>query len=408
MTPDNEERRIAMFKNNKLRLLMTLAGFERLGIEDEPDATWIIPSTLSAKELHELRETILQHRDNPIMEYGDEDPLKAENMLRRASAAKPRRRAEYDDDSDGTDGIASDDIEEFLFPAGGPTSRKSTALETLKQKRRKRKTVGSGDEGEGAIIDDEIRDAKRKAREAADLERRRKIKSNKFVRDVDEETDEELDREFFAREELRRKGQAEKILLALDAGRVVEGKKRKVGGEGGVGKGGEKRRRKSGSRLARAEDDGDSDDEEEEGEGRDQDEDDNSTTSSPSKSTSEPSRAITPLSSPHLDTSQQHQQQKEKETISKQPPSKLLKPQEKEIEKDNPNDDIKKGFNQEDDNDEDEPMHDYDDSAEDDDEYDEGGGGDEKENPSSSYPKPRKRARGRTIVLSSSEEDDGD
>lgn len=33
--PDTSERRTAMFKDNKLRLLITLAGFERLGLEDE-------------------------------------------------------------------------------------------------------------------------------------------------------------------------------------------------------------------------------------------------------------------------------------------------------------------------------------------------------------------------------------
>jgi replication fork protection complex subunit Tof1/Swi1 len=383
-----------MFKNGKLRLLMTLAGFERLGIEDEPDATWIIPSTISAKELRELRETILQHRNNPVMEYGDDDPLKAEDMLRRASAAKPRR-VEYDDDSDG-DGIVSDDIEEFLFPPGGPTNRKSTALETLKQNRRKRKTTVSGDEGE-RDINDEKRDGNRKAREAADLERRRKIKSNKFVRDVDEETDEELDREFFAREEMRRKGQAEKILLALNAARVVEGKKRKIAGE--VDKG-EEKKRKSGSLLARAEGK-DSDDE---GEG------DDSITSSPSESTSGPFHAITPLSSPHLDTSQQQQQQ-QKEATSKALPSKyeVLKSREKDIPDPgfttSRRGHVKKDINQEGDD----PMHDYDDDNDNDDDDDDEG---MSENPSPRaeskplHSNPRKR--GRMIVFSSSDDSDED
>ena len=225
--PDNEERRIAMFKDNKLRLLMTLVGFERLGIDDEPDATWIIPSSLSASELHEIHQIMEKHRNNPIMEYGgdDEEPIRSEDMLRRAPTAKTHR-AEYDDDSDG-DGIVSDE-EEFLFPAGGPTNKnRRSALEDLKKKRRRRR-ISANQEGGG--LDDETVALKQEARKLAELERRRKIKSEKFVRDIDDESDEEQDRAFFAREEERRKGQAAKVREAFEAGRVttvVEGRKRK-------------------------------------------------------------------------------------------------------------------------------------------------------------------------------------
>lgn len=239
VTPDNEERRIAIFRDNKLRLLMTLAGFERLGIDDEPDTTWIIPSTLSAKELHETHEIIEKHRNNPIMEYGDEDPLTAEEMLRRAPTVKPPR-ADYDDDSQD-DGIVSDEEDDFLFRAGGPTeiNKKPAALQELKKKRRKRRQIASGDEGEG--ISDEMREARRNAKMLADREKRRKMKSQLLVRDSDDESNEELDREFFAREEALRMGQGEKVLEALRAGRVgimVEGaKKRKsAGGDRGLGK----------------------------------------------------------------------------------------------------------------------------------------------------------------------------
>lgn len=226
ITPDSEERRIAIFKDNKLRLLMTLAGFERLGIDEEPNATWIISSSISARDLEETQRIIEHHLKNPTYEYGDENPVSAKDMLRRVSAAKTRR-AEYDDDSDGG-AIVSNDEEEFLFPAGGPTSRnRKSALKDLKEKR-KRRTVTSDDEGVG--MDDETRALRREARRAADLERRRKIKSEKFVRDSDEESDEELDRGFFAREEEMRKGQAGKVLEAFKAGRVttiIEGRKRK-------------------------------------------------------------------------------------------------------------------------------------------------------------------------------------
>ncbi|KAL9122842.1 MAG: hypothetical protein Q9187_000599 [Circinaria calcarea] len=213
--PDNDERRIAMFKDNKLRLLMTLVGFERLGLEDEPDATWIVPSTISSATLQETHAIVERHSDNPVMHYGEDDPKCAEDLLRRKSAIRVRR-AEFDDDSDG-DGIVTDGEEEFLFPAGGPTNRKPDALAELKKRRRRRINSGSDDE-EG--LDDATIEKRRKARLLADLEKRRKIKSEEYVHDSDDEEDEERDREFFSREEQRGKVHAIKVLEALKIGDV--------------------------------------------------------------------------------------------------------------------------------------------------------------------------------------------
>ena len=222
--PDNDERRVGMFKDSKLRLLMSLVGFERLGIEDEPDATWIIPSATTSTVLQETHDIVERHKDNPIMLYGDEDPVNAEDLLRRKNVARSRK-AEFDDDSDG-DGIVSGDEEEFLFPAGGPTNRKSNALNELKKKRRKRIRDNSDDEGG---LDDETIEARRKARLLADLEKRRKIKSEEFVRDSDDEDDEERDREFFAREELRGKTHAQKVLDALKLASINDSSERESG-----------------------------------------------------------------------------------------------------------------------------------------------------------------------------------
>lgn len=237
MSPDNEERRIAMFKDNKLRLLMSLAGFERVSIDDEPGSTWLIPSALSARELSETQGLIEKHRMNPTMQYGDdEDPKTAEEMLRRAPTAK--KRAEYDDDTED-EGFASSE-EDFLYRAGGPTetNKKSDALARLKKKRRSRRSVTSGDEDGG--MSDDTREARRKARLKADQEKKRKMKSKLLVRDSDEESDEDLDREFFAREEAIRKAQADRVREALQAGRitaVVRNQKRKSDArEGGDGK----------------------------------------------------------------------------------------------------------------------------------------------------------------------------
>ncbi|KAI9858514.1 MAG: Topoisomerase 1-associated factor 1, partial [Pleopsidium flavum] len=203
--PDGEARRIAIFKDNKLRLLMTLVGFERLGIDDEPSTSWIIPSSLSSKELAESAEVVERHKVSPELEYGDEDnPVAPQDLLRRKALVRPR--AAYDDDS-GDDDAASNGEEDFLFPAGGPTVRKSDALEDLKRRRRKVKENDAE-----TSLDEETREARRRAREDANLEKRRKIKSDLFVHDSDEDDDEERDLDFFAQEEERRKGQSMRVL----------------------------------------------------------------------------------------------------------------------------------------------------------------------------------------------------
>jgi len=262
--PDTPDRATAMFKDNKLRLLMTLSGFERLGIDDELGATWIIPSALSARELHETHDCIDRHRRDPVMQYGDDgDTMNAEDMLRRkANTTAKQRRAEYDDDSDG-DGIIDDGEEEFLFPASGPVddkTRKKDALKEMKSKRRRRRHA-AGSEDEDGGLSDATRDARRKARLETDREKRRKIKSNEFVGDSDD--DDEADTEFFRREEEMRKGQAGRVMEALRAGRV----EKKAEGVQGVAKkeakrkgetldaGNGKRRKPSPERLDDSDDD---------------------------------------------------------------------------------------------------------------------------------------------------------
>ena len=230
----SEEIRVAMFKDAKLRLLMNLLGFERLGDEDAPNASWFIPSSQNAIQLRQNHNTIEKHRQNPIFHYGEES-VPAEDLLKRRLTEK-LRRADYDDESDSSD---SQKDEEFLFPAGGPTNTvdsRESALQKLKKKRRKRRR----DDATGEL-DDETLKARRMARAKADLERRKGIKSEQFVHDTDEEDNEERDREFFAREEKRRLGQRAKVLEALNAARVIgriegenikpftgAGKKRKV------------------------------------------------------------------------------------------------------------------------------------------------------------------------------------
>ena len=195
-----------MYKDNKLRLLMQLVGFQRLGLDDDPEASWIIPSSISASELTESIDLIRKFEfDPPIYENGKT----AEDFLRSKAAAR-RRRASFDDDSEGEGGSQGE--EDFEFPAGGPTTRKSDALEELKNRRRRRRRSGTQE------LDDEEKDRRAEARRKADLEKRRKIKSDMFVHDSDDETDDERDKVFFAKEEEIREAAGRSILKALTEG----------------------------------------------------------------------------------------------------------------------------------------------------------------------------------------------
>ena len=209
-----------MFKDSKLRLLMKLAGFERNGENDDPDALWTVPSSLTAASLQETAALIERYQQDPILQYGDEGPIAAEEMLQRKSQPNTRRAA-FDDDS----GIDSDDFgeEDFLFPAGGPTARKATALEGLKKSRRKRKQQNRGE------LDDETLAAQQQARKLADLERRRKIKSDVFVHDSDDEEDDNRDADFFTTERELQKKHAAKVmgLMQTQSTKEMRDKKRK-------------------------------------------------------------------------------------------------------------------------------------------------------------------------------------
>ena len=210
--PDNEERRVAMFKDNKLRLLMTLVGFQRLSIDDDMDASWIIPSSTISSKLCESLEMIKRaEADPPTFEEGKT----AENFIRRKLTPRTRR-AEYDDSED--DGYI--DYEDNLeFPAGGPTMRKSDALEDLKKKRSRRMNKEDGEE----LTEEELQ-ARAQARREAQIKMQQKIKSDLFVHASDEEENEDRDREFFAKEEERRKAQSRRVLEALRQERVGKGK----------------------------------------------------------------------------------------------------------------------------------------------------------------------------------------
>jgi replication fork protection complex subunit Tof1/Swi1 len=199
-----------MFKNGHLRLLMTLVGFQRIGADDEPDSPWMIPSGLSADQLKQSLDLIKQNEFNPPV---FDDGKEAEDLIRRKSAGTAaRRRTAFDDESDN----AIDSEEEFLFPAGGPTAmKKSAALEALKKIRRRRRKSGSGDEDDGGLTEEQ-RKIRADARRARELEKLRKIKSDLYIHDSDEESDEERDRAFFEQEEKLRQRTALQHLQGVE------------------------------------------------------------------------------------------------------------------------------------------------------------------------------------------------
>ncbi|KAK8169717.1 timeless protein-domain-containing protein [Phyllosticta citrichinensis] len=199
--PDHDERRIALFKDNKLRLLLKVVGFMRTGLDDDTEASWIVPSNLTSEELRESERLIQQAEwDPPTFE-----DKSAEDMVRtRRRRLALRDDTDMSDDDDGPDAL--DDEE--LFPAGGPTARKSDSVEEKKTRSRRRRN--SSEEP-----DDAEKERRKKARQLKELEKRRKIKSDVLIHSSDEESDEEKDKAFFAAEEERRKNTSKAIVKAL-------------------------------------------------------------------------------------------------------------------------------------------------------------------------------------------------
>ena len=271
----SDEIRTAMFKNAKLKLLMKLSGFEKLGTEDKADTTWTVPSALTSTHLDELHRTIENSLTNPWTDANDRDP---EDLLRRIKPStttsatahsetdSPPRNA-FPSDSEG-----SDHLSDFMFPDNvrSRTNNQGQDAATAKKNPKKRKLIRHADkENDDPLADEE----RRNAREQAALARRRKIKSELYIRDSDEEMDEDENRAFFAREEVNRLRQAERVRVAMALGRE------RGGGEEEVG------RKKKRRRLA-------SDEEEEEEEGQEEDMDMMDMTMGAESDASRPKRAL--------------------------------------------------------------------------------------------------------------------
>ncbi|CAK1360471.1 unnamed protein product [Cercospora beticola] len=213
-TPDNEERKAALFKDKHLRLLLTTLGFQRLGLADDAEAAWIIPSELSASQLNDALNQIKKAEFNPPT---FEDDKTAADLVR--SKAAGRRGATFNDNDSDTDASGSGgDIDEAMFPPNLKEKRKRKDDDEKPTKRRKRNAVERTEE--------ELDDLRR-ARDQKEREKNAKIKSKLFITESDDESDAEADAEFFRLEEQRRQKTAGVIRNALlkqmdDAGDEAE------------------------------------------------------------------------------------------------------------------------------------------------------------------------------------------
>jgi replication fork protection complex subunit Tof1/Swi1 len=182
---------MATFKDNKLRLLMTLVGFSRLGEQHDPDATWVIPSSLTSTQLQEAIDLIRKYEfDPPVYEdgKGPEDLLRS----KAAAARRSTRRAEFDDDSDGID--RDSEVDHGEYAQGGPTTTNAEAPRKKPKRRRRARTP--------IELDDEEKDRKAEARKLKEIEKQAKALSTMYVHDSDDEDwDAEKDAAFFAREQ---------------------------------------------------------------------------------------------------------------------------------------------------------------------------------------------------------------
>jgi replication fork protection complex subunit Tof1/Swi1 len=200
---------MAMFRNARLRLLMSLAGFERLGAEDVLGASWIVPSAMGSTELDNIKSVIEKTIENPVSEIDGDDPRK---QIRRKPTRESRETlrqstldVNFGSDSEGEDHVPDGPL--FL-----PNIRsRSNALEELKENRRKRRQRDEDKEE----LDEAVLEERRRNREANARAREAKIKSDLFIHASDDESDQEADQEFFQREEETRKAQTQRIKEAL-------------------------------------------------------------------------------------------------------------------------------------------------------------------------------------------------
>ncbi|KAE8373209.1 topoisomerase 1-associated factor 1 [Aspergillus bertholletiae] len=211
--PRDDACKQAMYFNPRLRLLMTLVGFERLGLEDVVGASWVVPSSQGSKDLRDIKSTIDKCLQDPYRGDIERDPRQMLRRKYKPDDKEPTHQTTFNVDF-GSDSEGEDVPDGPLFPPNPPS--KANVLNDLKKRRKNRRV----DESEP--IDEDALEERRRARQENTRARLAKIKSDLFVHASDDESDEEADKEFFDLEEKRRKEQAARIRKALLTGVVDE------------------------------------------------------------------------------------------------------------------------------------------------------------------------------------------
>ncbi|KAK3049160.1 Topoisomerase 1-associated factor 1 [Extremus antarcticus] len=246
LTPDNDERKEALFKDKYLRLLLTTMGMERLGASDDVDASWIVPSDITAATLKESLAHIRSAEHEPPT---FDDGKNAQDLIRPKSTAYATRAgggaAFSDDDSNASQSDA--DVDAALY---GPNLRHPVPEGAERPKKRRRLTKRN----QGESLTEEQAEAKAEARRKWEKENTKKEKSKLFITSSDEDTDEERDREFFRLEEERR-GRVRRVIAEV-VGKVEGGE----GGKKGKGKGEKAAKKKQKKRKDIASDESDNED----------------------------------------------------------------------------------------------------------------------------------------------------
>lgn len=176
ITPQTDEAKADMFKDGKLRLLLTLLGAQRQQEEPPADETldtkWILPGACLSLQTLTENLTHLQAAAN--------DPPAFDDRLIKRKLPPRRKRDALSSDSEGEDG----------FEPGGPTDIHGPQNRTpASPSRRRKKRVKAT--GEIEMGDD------KKSRKKQDAPQ---IRSEKFVTISDDESDSEAERVFFEKE----------------------------------------------------------------------------------------------------------------------------------------------------------------------------------------------------------------
>ncbi|KAI4766757.1 timeless-domain-containing protein [Aureobasidium sp. EXF-3400] len=201
LKPDSDDRKLSLFKDKFLRLLLKLLSLDRLGENDDPEVSWIVPSSMPSSLLLSNLALIRKFEfDLPTFEGG----VAPESLLRSKSASGLHARADRsavasavnsDDEGDTLSDLDAQAAE--LFEPGGPTSRPADYEKPRSKKRLLQRKAPDISEAERLL--------RQQQREAKEREKNQKIKSALRITDSDDEDDEEKDAEFFKLEELRRK-----------------------------------------------------------------------------------------------------------------------------------------------------------------------------------------------------------